>query len=94
MNETKYRYPECEKLVAARHDSQVISEFLDWLNDEDIVLAEYSEDAPCVVGVDQLTRYRGSLEKLLARFFEIDLAKLEAEKREILNRLREKTEGG
>lgn len=65
-------YPEHNKLRAIAHFSQKIGEFLDWLEEQRIELV-HADD-----------KFVDSKEKLLARFFEIDLKKLEDEKRKML----------
>lgn len=68
--------PECDKLLAVKDQSQIIGEFLEWLiNKDDSRIAKFSE-------IDKMycPNYE-STEKLLARYFKIDLKKLEKEKR-------------
>jgi hypothetical protein len=77
-------YPECEKMNAVQGDSQKIGAFLDWLqNDLGIVLAEYDNED------DELYRANYTIEKLLARYFDIDLDKVEQERRQMLEELRQ-----
>ena len=64
--------PELNKMKKVQKDSQLIGEFLEWLQNEHHVLLPKNE------------------EDLLAQFFEIDLKKVEKEKREILKDLRKK----
>lgn len=78
------KYPELEKMKEAQADSSVISEFLDWLRyDADYVLCRWPEDEnypqPASIGMEQL----------LADYFQIDLKKVEAERRAILEYLQE-----
>jgi hypothetical protein len=77
--------PECDKMQAVQSKSQVIGEFLEWLNGK-YVIAQWVE----VEGYkeEQLLPAHTVIEKLLAEYFEIDLEKVEAEKREILEELR------
>lgn len=77
------KYPECAKLQEVTPFSQKIGEFVDWLRDEhDLVLARWDRDE------DSLNEVSPSMERLLAEFFDIDLAKVDAERRAILAELR------
>src|SRR5579885_1906363 len=77
-------YPEHAKLKAAKDDLEKIGGFLEWLTGErEIVLCTRRPDQE----IDNIWMPIGgerSVEKLLAEYFEIDEAKLEAEKRSIL----------
>lgn len=77
-------YPECKRMQAVTDRSQAIGEFLDWLYDErGIVLAERD-------------RREGRLwalpgrpwTQLLAQYFDIDLERVDDEKRHMLEALR------
>jgi hypothetical protein len=76
-------YPEHEKLKALNGLNQRIGEFIDWLLEEKKYrICGYSDK-------DKLYwPLFGSTESLLADYFNIDLHKLEEEKRAILNELR------
>ena len=74
-------YPEHEKLKVVSDESQAVGEFVDWLgNERGIFLAEQKgfEFFPMSV----------SIQSLLSEFFEIDMNKIEAEKRQMLDELR------
>jgi hypothetical protein len=76
--------PEHAKLRKVMDRSQAIGVFLDWAEEQGYVL--------CALGDERGTRehywpIRQSKERLLADHFEIDLVKLENEKREILEGL-------
>lgn len=74
--------PECEKLLKVSHISQSIGEFIEWLlNERGYVLAEWNEN-------DELFPVHPDIEKLLAEYFQIDLNKIENERRAILRALR------
>lgn len=74
--------PELEKMKAVQPKSQVIGEFLEWLTGEKgVTLAKYDKD-------NRLMPTHDHAEKLLAEFFEIDLVKVEREKRMILENIR------
>lgn len=71
------RTPECDKLLAVRDKSQLLGEFIEWLSENDMSICDKSLDVVC----EPLNH---DIEKLLARFFNIDLAKVEVERREVL----------
>lgn len=75
--------PECEKLTRVSEESNKIGNFLDWLAEKNIVLAIYETRD------ELLYPLRKSFEKLLAEYFEIDLNKVEQERRALLDWLRE-----
>lgn len=93
---SKTKYPECEKMNAVSEDSNKIGAFLDWLNNEQcVVLARYYDDVECENCEEtskQLLPIRLSIEELLAEYFDIDLDKVEKERREILERLSDNNE--
>jgi hypothetical protein len=76
-------YPEHAKQEAVIEQSQAIGEFLDTSG---FVLAEFREidghDEPKLMPVGR------SIEQVLAEYFEIDLNKIEAEKRDMLEHIR------
>lgn len=75
-------YPEHDKLNAVKDQSQAIGEFLDWLRDEKgIMLARFGEGG-------DLYPYPRSTQDMLAEFFDIDLAEIEKEKRDMLEKIR------
>lgn len=77
------QYPECEKMVAVKDQSQAIGEFIEWLQDTKGMFVceliegdnEYGEYIPSCF----------SKEKFLAEFFNIDLSEVEKEKCQMLN---------
>lgn len=86
--------PEHDKLRAIKDESQLIGAFLEWLGENGYSLCRY----------EAFTRHSGEpgdytpsgyyptplgIEDLLARFFDIDLDKLEEEKQAILQQLQE-----
>lgn len=83
MDEKKLQYPECEKIVACQDRSRTISEFLDWLQEQKYELCMWDN-----TGVGTFYPLVTSKEKLLAEFFEIDLDKVETERRAILDDIR------
>lgn len=91
-------YPEHDKLRAVKDRSQIIGDFLSWLQEEQsVVLAKtHRHNANCVeegdrvcgVESNQLVPEFRSIPKWLAQYFDIDEAKLEEEKRAMLDELR------
>ncbi len=73
------QYPEHEKLRAVSEQSQVIGEFLDNCC---FTLCEYSHE------LDEYCPVQYSIQEVLAKYFNIDLNKIEAEKRQMLETLR------
>lgn len=75
-------YSEHEKLAKISDESQTCGEFIDWLEGRGLHLCEGESDTG---------RYwpsHRSITKLLAEFFDIDLEKIEAEKRAMLDEIR------
>jgi hypothetical protein len=85
MNELEY--PEHEKLKLVKERSQCVGEFLEWLDEQHILLSRYVVPEGCTS--ERLMTANENTENLLARFFEIDLKKLEKEKLEMLKKIRD-----
>lgn len=84
------RAPECAKMAAVKDKSQAIGEFIEWLHDKKgLVIAEWNDS---IIGRDELVGAYIGTEQLLAEFFDIDLEKVEQEKRQMLKELREHAE--
>jgi hypothetical protein len=84
-------YPEHDKLTGIAPESQVIGEFLEWIQHEkEIFLARVytTQAAPEGEVRSEMAPWRGHTDHLLAAFFKIDPKKIEAEKREMLKRVR------
>jgi hypothetical protein len=91
---------ELEKMEKAKAEgSQVIGEFLEWLQGEKgVVLATYHEHSKaecgslrwpeCGIYSEQPVIFHCSTERLLAEFFEIDLDQVEREKQALLDEIR------
>lgn len=75
MNE----YPEHDKMKAVAEKSQAIGEFLEFGPGQ---LCEWNDD------LGEFLPISGGITKLLATYFEIDLDKIEAEKRAMLDTMR------
>lgn len=77
-------YPEHERMSAIVEKSQCIGEFLEWLND--VKRYRICERTGGFVSFYPINK---SVENLLAEFFGIDLNKIEQEKREMLEEIRD-----
>jgi hypothetical protein len=79
-------YPEHEKLKKVSDKSQTIGEFIDWLqNEANYVIGQYKTSK-----VDREILYPAheGTQELLAKYFNIDLQKIEDEKRQMLKEIR------
>ena len=82
------QYPECDKVAAVRDESQAIGNFIEWLVEQDMGITEEREMEDEYGDMVVLNLPIGvTVEKLLARYFDIDLQKVEAEKQKILDSL-------
>ena len=79
-NGTEPRYPEHEKVKQIADSSQAVGEFLEC---SEYVLCVHDEER------DRYSPVPMSVEEILAEFFDIDLAAVEREKREMLSNIRE-----
>lgn len=83
------KYPEHDKVVRIQSLSQACGDFIQWLKSEKgIHLAMWYGDKESGEYLDYAMYRVGSLQKLLAEYFEIDSDKLEAEKQQMLDDLR------
>lgn len=84
--------PECDKLSRIKDKSQVIGEFLEWVQDvKKLSLGEWIEghdDVGEPNGKEEFMPAVRNTQDLLAEFFDIDMAKVEQEKRAILEEIR------
>jgi hypothetical protein len=81
------KYPECEKMAAIADKSQIINDFIEWfMNKKDIFVCKFDE------GSNGYYVWGYSMEKILAEFFDIDLYKIEKERRQMLDEIRGKNE--
>lgn len=95
----KNKYPESEKLLAVREESQKIGEFLEWLKSK-VTLAtwEENEDDDTQAYMAEILcpvyKYNGGngTQLLLAEYFGIDLDQVEEERRRILEELQKANE--
>jgi hypothetical protein len=81
------QYPEHEKLKGLGGANQIVGDFIEWLAERRIELAEWNPSGTYCMPIHR------SRDDLLAEFFEIDRDKLEAEKRAMLASLREPADG-
>jgi len=85
--ETRPATPTLAKMVAVRKESQVVGEFLDWLfNTKGYHIANYDDGELYPVG--------NSIEQWCAEFFDIDLVKVEQERRAMLDYYRPQGQRG
>ena len=85
MNKT----PELDKMMAVQEKSQIIGEFLKWLNESSLIICEYGVIFDIYEEeMDGLLPIRSSKEQLLAEYFNIDLNKCERERQQILTDLK------
>lgn len=75
-------YPEHDKMAEIVKVSQGIGDFLEWASMEKGL-------ALCTLEGHSFYPFQGSVVELLAEHFDIDLKKIETEKREMLARLQE-----
>lgn len=81
------QYPEHEKLAVIQGKSQTIGEFLNWMPEEGYHIGVYVQDPEWLD--EQFLPTNFSINELLAKYFEIDLDKIEDEKRQMLKSIRE-----
>jgi len=87
----KIEYPECEKLLKVSERSQIIGEFLEWLNEKNLTICEIQEDFPCEECGEESLQYvqnYKSIEDRIADFFGIDMNKVEKERQQMLDDIR------
>ena len=87
MSET-IQYPECEKMKAVEKESRIISSFLDWLSEKDIALCKLEPTGDIRKEFFMISTTH---ERLLAEHFNIDLDRVEKERRAILAIVRQES---
>lgn len=80
-------YPEHEKMSAVIEDSQRLGAFIDWMQGRGYMIAEWV-DGEYRNSDQQLAPVHKSINEWLALFYEIDLTKIEEEKRAMLDEIR------
>ncbi len=79
---------EVEKLVAAQDESRAISSFIDWLEENGYAICTLQKTGFHGGDFDEIWMpKRNSHEEMLADYFEIDLNKVEEERRAMLESL-------
>lgn len=81
MNTQTPEYPEHEKLAALDGANNTVGRFLEWLEEEGIVLCKWHDD-------DKIHPHYETKEDMIARHFDIDPNKLESEKQAMLDSIR------
>lgn len=82
-------YPECDKLSSISAESEKIGEFIDWLSSQGIQLCTWVENHRKIITGGDYFPTNMNITELLAQYFDIDLQKIEQEKRAMLDKLRE-----
>ena len=78
---------ELEKNSWTFEQRQVIGEFLDWLNENEILLGEYIKPYKAM-DIERLAPILKNSQELLDKYFDIDPVQLEKERRELLEQAR------
>jgi hypothetical protein len=86
MSDEQDLYPEHTKLKAVVSQSQAIGGFIEWLGEQGMWICKLYKANPTCEG--EYLPVTGSINELLAKHFEIDLKKLESEKRALLEEQR------
>lgn len=79
--------PECEKLSDVADESNKIGNFIDWMRMNEMDIVEYDEDGYLQEHPSYIGDY--GINRLLAKYFNIDLDKVEQERRALLDWIRE-----
>lgn len=85
MRKSEVKTPQLDKMRSVKEDSQKLSTFIDWLTEQGMPICEKITDDRYGAEMAPITI---SIERLLARYFEIDLNKVEDERRSLLDELR------
>lgn len=77
------QYPECEKLSEHHAQMEIIREFLEWASENGM---EFGRWEPRLTGqvYDNFSPVNQSVDQYLAQYFEIDMAKVDEERRAML----------
>ena len=84
---SKVATPNLDKLASVRAESQKIGEFLAWLDEQGVVLARYGEDEDEADDGNVLLSDHRGITAWLAKYFDIDEAACEQERRVLLQNL-------
>jgi len=75
------RYPEHEKMMKVKEESQAIGDFIDWLSwHKRVHLAKWEND--------RFSPFHYDIERLIAEYYGIDLNVIETEKRAMIEEFR------
>ena len=92
MPDLKELYPEHMKMKAVKSESQAIGAFLDWLSEEEHPDREGTKYSLRLAyypwASNEMCSWDERIEKILARYFDIDLETIEAEKQAMLEAIR------
>ena len=77
--------PEIDKLNAEAARHRVVGEFIDWLSEAGFTVCETIEQKPGAWGQNPYLPTRLTTEQMLAKFLEVDLNKVEDERRQYLD---------
>lgn len=88
MRKSTVKTPTLDKMRAVKAESQKIGAFIDWLTTNAMPICKETSDPRYGSEMAPIT---DSTENLLARYFEIDLEKVELERRALLAELRGET---
>ena len=82
------KYPECEKMRSIKEKSELCGDFLEWLQSKYRLINRQESFESSLASINYSSYI--NFEELLAEFFNIDLDKVEEEKKQILMELRNK----
>lgn len=88
MQPSKVATPTLDKLGLVQTESQVVGAFIEWLGEQGIVLCSAAKSCDTWLGDKSLAPIGESTDKLLARYFGIDLDAAERERVALLNEAR------
>lgn len=77
--------PMLDRMRSVKPESQKIGAFIEWLNENGMPICHLTKDDRYG---DEMTPIALSIDALLARYFEIDLEKVEEERRSLLDEMR------
>lgn len=88
-------YPEHDKLEKIHDQSQEIGEFVEWLlsGNSGYFICTQCDSESLFGPIKTYLPTSINIQEVLAKYYEIDLIKLEKEKREMLDELRKKNKG-
>ena len=81
---------ELEKHSKTFEQRRIVEEFLDWLNENEILLGEYIKPYKAM-DIERLAPILKNRQEFLDEYFDIDPVQLEKERRELLEQARRKS---